>query len=64
MITLGRYHTIGGIIAVLAQLRAAGADRWVFIGALEFDNVMIPHQWALDGKSLSGDAKYNLKGKL
>jgi len=64
MITLGRYQTIGGIIAVLAQLRSAGANQWIFIGALEFDNVMIPHQWALDGKSLSGDAKYNLKGRL
>jgi len=63
VISLGRYLTFGGITAVLAQLRSEG-KAWVFYGALEFDNVMIPHRWALDGKSASGDAKYNIKEKI
>ena len=60
----GTYTTRGGRHAVVAQVRELREEgklpRWVLRGAIELDGILVPTAWDIQGKSLSGEAKYDL----
>ena len=49
----GKYKTVSGLTAIVAQLRSTKCTNWLLQGAIRVDdtNVYALHQWTSEGKS-------------
>ncbi len=56
----GKYKTMFGLTAVVAQLRCYGTNDWILRGAISLGGVLVIHHWNLRGKSVYGETKYDL----